>query len=444
MNFKKEFFLPTLLLFAGNAYALDWFINPDINASERYTDNLRLVTYAHKDDLISSVTPGAAFGYLADDNELKASVSLNQLIYHSESDLNYLEKVFSLNHLYKGEGWNTNVTAKYADQSSISNQLDINGSGFVAALLPTFTRSVTPTFNYQLSEKNTLQLSYSYVDAAFSKPASLQSNIFFANYSNQQANVTLTHYYTERLSFNLTGGYTIYDAWNDVYSPTFKRVIATNPLRLVTLSAQQDQSYRQFSTTISYQIGLQYSLDERTTFTINAGIRDSSTKSSNIFNFTCFADGDCRSPSVIYDISSTTNGKIFSASLNRQFEKGEISFSANQQLNPASTGTQQQTSQVSASARYEIDELWSVGISGQYLTAESISATGANFGNLGAFNRNYTAVTPNVQWKWDEDMHLEFSYSHIDQHYTQTNLSALSNSVQLQFFYQPQLNRQVK
>ena len=441
MNFKTEFFLPTLLLLAGNGYAMDWFINPDISASERYTDNLRLVTYAHKDDLISAVAPNLAFGYLADDNELKAAVSLNQLLYHSESDLNYLEQVFSLNHLYKGEGWNTNVTAKYADQSSISNQLDINGSGFIAALLPTFTRSVTPTFNYQLTEKNTLQLSYNYLDAAFSKPTSLQSNIFFANYSNQSTSATFTHYYSQRLSFNLTGSYTIYDAWNDVYSITPPR-FSLRTFRFLT--TQQDQSYRQHSTTLSYQIGLQYSLDERTTFTANAGIRDSSSKSSNIFNFTCFADGYCPPPTVLYDYPSTTSGKIYSASLSRQFEKGEISLSANQQLNPASTGTQQQTSQLSASARYEIDERWSVGISGQYLTAQSISSLSANTGNLGSFNRNYTAVSPNLQWKWDQDMHLEFSYNHIDQHYTQTNLSALSNSVQLQFFYQPQLNRQVK
>ncbi|QWF70157.1 hypothetical protein KEF85_12490 [Methylomonas paludis] len=426
MKFKKEFLITTLLSLTSTSHAFDWFVDPHFTVTERYTDNLRLLVKPTRDNLITTLTPSMHFGYLADNNELKGSFLWNQYLYHGESTLDFSEKIVNLNHAFTADRWRTNVTGRYAIESTITTQTDVNSGGFVVAQLPRTTENIAPDITYQLTEKNSLQFGASYLDVSFDK----HPNLAFTNYTNSQLFSTLNHTYTEQLSFNLTGSYSLYDTGTNG-GVTF--LYNNNPL------LPYQENYKQNSATTTIQVGSQYLFDEQTTFSATAGLRDTNSHTA----YQCsggFLVPGC--PSVSTQYSSTTNGKIFSAALKRSFERGNINLSANQQLNPASTGSQQQSTVLNASGNYEISDRWSMGISGMYQIVDVI--TPSRSPALFNFNRHLTTISPNVQWKWTHEVSLLLSYTYTDQYFPSSNVSAKSDSIQLQFNYQPLINRQVK
>ncbi|MCQ8117448.1 hypothetical protein [Methylomonas rosea] len=423
MKIKTDFLLPALVLFSSNSYAFDWLFEPDFSFKEKYDDNLRLQANPNRTNLISTLSPGLMLGYLAENQELKTNLKWNELIYHGESSLDFSEKLANIGHQYRGELFKTALTAGYSEQSTLSTQLDEFGSGNLRTQVAQSTKSISPSFTYYLSEKNSLQLGYGYMDVKFDKPPGIASNSSLSDYSNQQFSVSATHAYTERLSFNVTGSYSEFES-----SSNFQGTFIIFPVTT---------TFSQKSTNLNYQAGLQYAFSEQTQLSLSAGIRNTETQTTQI---TKLSD----SGAIINSSNPpprTTSGHIFSAALTRKSEWGDINFSAGQQLNPASSGTQQTSTTFSASANYNLSERWSTGINAGYLLAESVSTfDNTNVSN----NRTYASVSPNIRWRWTPDINLEFSYSYRQQKFESTDQTAVGNSVQLQFSYQPQINRQVK
>ena len=424
MSVKKELLLPAMLLLSSSSQAFDWFLDPSLTFTERYTDNLRLLVKPTRDNLISTFSPSLNFGYLTDENELTGNFLWNQSVYHGEDSLNFGEKILNLNDSFTADRWSLNTTGRYAIESTITTQTDVNSGGYVAAQLPRDTKSISPNLTYKLTETNSLQLGLSYLDVTFEK----HPNLAFTDYSNGQLYSTLNHNYSNKLSFNLTGSYSLYYAGTSA------------PLLLYynnNLAHPYLENYKQNSTTSSYQLGVQYLFDEHTTFSATAGLRD--TSSTTNYQCSMFVPG-CSFFAT--HLSSTTNGKIYSVSVKRNFERGNLNLSANQQLNPASTGSQQQSTSLNGSGLYHLDERWSLGITGLYQIVETIAAS--NSSTIFNYNRTYKSISPNIQWKWTPEVNLQLSYTYSDQYFTSSNLTALANNVQLQFIYQPSINRQVK
>lgn len=450
MNMKTDFLLPVMLLFATDSYAFDWLFEPDFNFKERYDDN---VTMQINDptivkSMISTISPGVLLGYIADDNELKARFKWNELIYHDASDLDFSEKILDVSHQYQSDWFRIDLVGAYYEQSSLNTQLEEAGSGvLLSRLIPQTTMSISPSLLVNLTEKNALQFSYSYLDVSFDRPENLR-NLSYSDYTNQQYSATAIHNYSERLSFNLSGSYSKYESTNTIKNNDQFRTLRLNPFGLVDVDQQVTQGFDQSSTTFTYQAGLQYAFDELTQLSLSAGMRDTTTETrqstavtfnpevNNFGIIDSFLNASAES-----NQSSSSSGHVFSASLKRKGEWGDFSLNAGQQLNPASSGQQQQTTSFSVQGRYNLSERWSTGIYASYLTSEATS-TVDNSGN--SFNRNYATISPNIQWSWTPEINLQLAYTYREQEYTDRQQTAIANSVQLQFSYQPQINRQVK
>ncbi|MGZ4959686.1 MAG: hypothetical protein ACXV7J_10555 [Methylomonas sp.] len=425
---KTDFLLPVMLLCATDSYALDWLFEPDFNFKERYEDN---VTMQINDSsmirsMISTISPGVLLGYIADDNELKTRFKWNELIYHDASDLDFSEKILDVSHQYQADWFKTNLDASYYEESSINTQLvDPTNNIAGTTLIPRTTRSISPSATINLTARNSLQLAYSYLDVTFDRPPTLQ-NLSYSDYTNQQYSASAIHSYSERLSFNLTSAYSEFESSGNQESDLVPGILT------------RTTTFTQKSRTINFQAGLQYAFDEQTQLALSAGARNTETEATQAAKFRLFNDTIASPPT---NQSSNTTGHIFSASLIRNGEWGNFSLNAGQQLNPASSGSQQQTTSFSGLARYNLSERWSTGINASYLISESTST----FDNsTNSFNRTYITVSPNIQWRWTPEMNLQLSYTYRQQEYTDRNQTAVGNIVQLQFSYQPQINRQVK
>ncbi|MGR8929969.1 MAG: hypothetical protein ACU836_04955 [Gammaproteobacteria bacterium] len=438
MKVRNKIFLPVMALITSNSFAIDWLFEPEFHFKERYTDNLRMQVNPAHDDLITTISPGLLLGYQTENQELKSSFQWNELIYHNDSSLDFSEKIGDINHLFAGENFKTELSARYAEQSSINTQLDLNGTGDIQRLVPRTTRSISPGITYNLTERNALQLSFSYVDVAFGRDPEKTISRRYYDYDNRQISGTFIHSFSKRLSFNATIAYSKFNSGNDTSEN------ASFVLPGLAINQTVTQNYQQQSTTLLYQGGLQYMFDEQTTFSFSAGMRDTESK-------THFGQSVTYNPQVpplfvdfipaARDLSSTSNGHVFSASLARNSDWGGFSISAGQQLNPASTGSQQESTSFSGHLRYNLTERLATTINASYLKSDSVTNfTNANF----RFNRTYATVTPSIRWNWTPEINLELSYTYRHQQYDHLDRTAESNNVQLQFSYQPQINRQVK
>ncbi len=462
MNMKTVFLLPVMILFVNNScYALDWLLDPGFSFTERYTDNYRLQITPQPATLLSTISPSLLLGYVADDNELKTQLNWNELLYLNQANLNFAEKIINVDHAFHAERWNTKLIAKYGEEAAIASQLDVNGSGqIVGVQVPRYTRSLIPEFNYQLTERNSLQLSGGYTDVTFGSHPS----VGYTDYTNQLVSAMLTHLYSEKLSFDFSTGYTIYSAGNNNLPNTIAGTTYTIsglqvPQTFVNLftpipASSLSYNYALKSTYINYQLGFRYTYDEKTLFTGSAGIRDVTSHSQYSYNQNpnCvngplpvlpFITQSCNIPNN-QSITFNTLGNIYSLGVKRDFEQGNLNLSANQQISPASTGTLQQTTVINAIGQYQLSDRWSAGLTGMYL--KSVSTAGTASGTISStyLNRVFISASPNIQWKWTPDINLQLSYTYMNQVYTVTDQTAVSNGVQLQFVYQPPINRQVK
>ncbi len=433
--------LPIMAVFSNTCQALDWLFEPDLRANERYADNVTMQANPASiiSSMITTLSPGVMLGYQAEDNELKTHFRWNELIYHNASSLDFSEKLLDVNHRYRSERFTTSLAAAYYEQSSINPQLivptlDVTGQ----LLVPRFTRSIAPSITFLLTEKNSLQFDYSYQDVSFDRPEGLR-NISFSDYTNQQFSSMLTHAYSERLSFNLMGAYSIFDS-----SISYPQTRSFSFFGL-PINQSVTTNYEQSSSNFFYQAGLQYAFDELTQFSLSAGMRH--TDNDTRFNQTVVYDPEIPflgliSRSEENNFSSKASGHVFAANLIRKGDWGNFNLNASQQLNPSSSGTQQQTTSFAAKANYNIDERWTAGINADYRIAENTSV----FNDVTNRNdRTYTSVTPNLRWRWTPEINLELSYTFAQREYTQLDQStSTGNNVQLQFSYQPQINRQVK
>jgi hypothetical protein len=431
--------LLVMLFFVSNSYAFDWIHEYNMIAIQRYTDNLRMQIQPARSNLITTLSPTAVLGYLDDDNELRIKLNLNQLVYDDESNMNFSEKIATLIDTYHNEKWTTTLTARYGYESSMATQLNENGSGNLLYQVPRESLTLTPDVAYKLSEKNSVEVYGTFMDVSF---ASHPTN-GYDDYTNQTLNGVFNHQYTERLSLNVNTGYTLYNAGNTINAGNF----TAGQTSILPVSS----TYRQNSTTLSYQLGFKYGYDEKTSITGSAGLRDSTTNSTyltSVNGLDCYSQymiaNQITCPNSSQFTSSATSGKIYSALIKRDLEKGVINLSYNQQLNPASTGSQQQTQQFSALLSYDITERWNTGLNYSYLISQYVAGYNNSSTLVNLNNRTFSAISSSVKWKWTPEMSFQFSYTYMDQVYTYDNQTAIGNNMQLQFNYQPQTNRQVK
>lgn len=454
MRLPKPWLLPVLLGCSSNSQAIDWLLHPEYSQSERYDDNITMqVSNRHMiDSLITTLSPTLTLGYQTQDQDLKSHFRWNELVYHDAPALDFSEKLLDVNHGFQGEWFKTGLEASYHEQSSINTQLDIGGSGQLASrLIPQTQRSISPNVLFSLDERNSLRLDYSYQDVVFQRPAGYSNTTSYSDYRSQQLSATGIHNYSERLTLTATGAYSLFDTANDGVPHSAKWVCwSENAFYPCTVTSRL--GYQQQSTTFFYQAGLQYVFDELTQLSFSAGMRDSNNHSLQQLSTGYSINPKTGKPyhdpiDKQYRINSSASGHVFSASLTRHFARGNFSVNAGQQLNPSSSGQQQQTTQFGVQARLNLSERWSSGLNFSHqISQSSLMFNSANnaAGKPISFNRTYTSITPDIQWRWTPEINLQLSYTLRQQEYVDSGLTAVGNSIQLLFSYQPQINRQVK
>lgn len=437
MKLKTKLLLPVIALASANCEAFDWLFKPNFGASERYTDNLRMQPNPDRDSWVTTLSPGVLLGYITENQSLNTTFKWNELIYHGQSELDFSEKIADLNYEFAGERFKAGLTGRYAEQSTLNTTIQLTTDDLftLQAQVPRTTRSISPNFLYNLTERDALQLVYDYTDVSYDASIdTISNNRAFTDYDNQQWSSTFIHTFTERFSVNLTGAYAIFN--NSGQNPPGTTFKVIGPFRV---PGTVTSNYSQNASTITYQAGFQYAYDERTKLSFSAGIRDTDTQIDNFI--TTDYSGLLPTESINIPQSFKSSGNVFSGSFKRIFDWGSIDLSGGQQLAPSSNNGQFNTTNFGADARYKLSERWISKLAIDYIETERSSSQAAGFSNN---NRTSISFTPSIQWLWTPELNLQLSYSLRQLQISSPNDNIESNNVQLQFSYQPQINRQVK
>jgi uncharacterized protein (PEP-CTERM system associated) len=457
MNIKTEFLLPAMLLFSTNSQAFDWLFQPDFDANERYTDNLRMQINPTRDNFITTLSPSLLAGFIDSNQELRTSFRWNEIIYHDDPDMDdFGEKIADFSHQFSGENFKTDLKAQYAYQSSLNTQLDQDGSGNLQLQIPRHTISVSPGVTYNFTEKNALQLGYNYLDVWYDRIPGQLGAFNYSDYQNHQVSASAIHSYSERLSLNVTGIYSHYTSptdfstsgailyCNDLKAPNVNTGLCSDGSLPVPSLISTSTGYKQISDNFTYQGGFQYIFDEQTQLSASAGMRNTDTTTEINSNSTFDPINSNKSlPDFLasQNLSSNGIGYVYSANLNRKSDWGGLSLNADQQINPSSNGTQQQSTSFYGNINYNISERWITGLNARYQLTES-TTTSNDISQRN--NRTYTTVTPNIRWSWTPEINLNLSYSYRYQKFDNLDDPSIGNNLELQFSYQPQINRLVK
>ncbi|MEI6065828.1 MAG: hypothetical protein WCP96_00685 [Methylococcaceae bacterium] len=380
--------MPAILCASFTCQANDYFFQPVISSSERYTSNL-LLRPTSTGNWISKLSPGFNVGLRSDNINLKSNFTWNQLFYTNNSALNISEQLFNIDYEHRRGRLQWGLDAYFNHQSSLNNLNTVQGLAFTQVMVKQL--NIAPTVSYALNELSSVSLNYSYTNAAYEK----SQNIILSNYDYQQLSSTFTHLYTEHDKLNAT-----------VSGSRYKI-----PTRGLTTFNEVGQ------------LGWQHSFNEQLVTYVSAGIN--------------YSQSELQSTTI------TTNthgiGGVFQASVQKSFEKGSIALVAAQNQTPTSQGLQTQ-SQLTLTPTYAITERWSSSLSANYSMYKMPAAhNGPN--NL---DRTYASVNPNINWKWTPEINVGLTYTYRQQEYKNSNQLRQDNGIQLQITYQPQTNNQVK
>ncbi len=410
--------MPTLVCASINCYAYDYTFTPSITSSQRFSSNIYLTPNPQQGFWISKLSPAVSASARDDDMQLSSNFTWNQLFYDNKSALNISEQLFNVDYSHKYNRLQWGFDGSYNNQSSLSSAPSNSGTILGYDLIQVMAKqlNVAPSVSYQLSELNSVSLNYSYANTAYEK----NSNSYLTDYDYQQLSSTFNHLYTEKDKLNLTVSGSIYK----------------NSTR--GLNTNNNQA----------QVGWQHSFPKQWTAYVSAGANYSISDQSHKYKYTIYNNQLVYLDTMTSSLHSlngplpetttkTGIGQIYQASIQKSFEQGNVSLVGSQNQTPTTQGLQTQT-QISLTPSYTINERWTSNLSTSYSIYEQTSTQSS------ALNRNFYAVSPNVNWRWTPEVNIGLSYNYRQQVYKNTSQSAQDNTVQFQITYQPQLNNQVK
>jgi len=423
---KKGFLVPAMLCASFTSQATDYFYNPVISSSERYTSNIRLQPKS-TGNWISKLSPGLNVGLRNDNVDLKSNFTWNQLFYTNNSELNISEQLFNIDYQHRRGRLQWGLDGSFNHQSSLNNLNTVQG--FTLSQVMVKQLNIAPTVSYALNELNSVSMNYSYTKADYDTNTSL----YLSSYDYHQLSGTFTHLYTE----------------HDKLSATVSGSRYKSPTRGMTTFNEVGQ------------VGWQHSFDEQWVTYVSAGMNYSQTelqsqpypllipyplqlgtspdfilKYENPVTKELFSNQQ-------YSAATTTNtngiGGVFQASIQKSFEKFSFALVGSQNQTPTSQGLQTQ-SQLTLTPSYNLTERWSSNLSANYSMYKMPTAQNGSINR----DRTYASVSPNINWKWTPEVNVGVSYTYRQQEYNNIPGLREDNGVQLQLIYQPKINNQVK
>ena len=358
------------------AHSAEWSLTSKLDPAVKYDDNV-FMSENEQGSTQYSISPTLNARRLTDSNEISLSGGYNVKRFTSISRLNRQDPFIRLNSSLQTERSTYGLGASYSQASSRNTAEDDTGDFTTESTLT--TKTVSPSYRYQLTERDSLSVGVSYSERTY-----WTTN--FGDTTSKSINSSWSHQLSERLS----GGLSFY--------------LANFQSDGQTVSSDDDNYNLSVTST--------YNLSELWKLNGQVGFRKLNSH---------------RNSSGITDTSSST-GSSFDFGANRKSELGSFSAGLSRSLSPSSSGDVNEQDRINFNWSKKITELLSTSITTSYLESTSASITGTN-------KRKYFNFSPAIKWQFERDFGLNLTYNYRQQKQSSVNSKVSSNAVMITLIY---------
>ena len=361
----------------SSLHAAEWSLSGSVNPSLEYDDNIFMRDENKLGDYHASMSPTLKVAHALENVETSLSTGYVLDRYERSSQLDTDNPFLRFQTDYKTERSTWGLDMSYVESTSRSEAEEDSGD-FETNSIST-TESISPSYSFQLSERDVLLVSASYSTKEY-------STADFSNSRNRSFSTGWEHQFTER--FN--GG--------------------------VSVSANNNKSSGLFTTTDddTYNVSLttKYDLSEIWAINGSVGMRQLDSEQTGLFGF----KEDTSDTGSSVDMTVSYKGEVDNASLN-----------LSRSISPSSTGGVTEQDRISLNWSRELTETLTARVSTSFQ-----KTTAALNDNDERENINFS---PSVNWKFSPDASLTFSYIFRQQKEELDDSDASSQAVMLMLNY---------
>ncbi len=367
-----------LAIYTQLSLAAEWSVTSTLNPSVGYDDNVFL-SENEQSSMHYAMTPTATVTRAVENMVSSLSIGYQIDRYTSLSSDNDTENPFiRFNGSYNTERSQYGLAASYREATSRSTALE--DSGDFASQSINRTRSISPSFSYQWTERDTLSLNGSYQER-------LSSTTSFSDTETKSITAGWQRQFSERLSAGLNATISNYKSEG--------------------LTLDTDDDNYNLSTSMTYALSELWSL------TGNVGARKlNSERTSTLTGITN---------------NDTSTGSTFGFSAIRTDDINSYTLDLSRDVSPSGTGDVNESDRISASWSHHISERLTANVLASY--QETTSALDDS-----SEKRKNINFSPSLSWQLERNLRLNFRYNYRKQS-QDLGSSADSNAVSVTLNY---------
>jgi len=359
------------------ANSAEWSLNSTLNPSAKYDDNV-FMSENKQGSVQYSISPTLIFKRAMENSELSLSAGYNINRYQSFAYLDRQDPFIKFNSSLKTERSQYGLAASYSQSSSRSTAEEDTGDFTTESSVTSET--ISPSYSYQLTERDSISLSGSYSTRSY-------STTDFSDNKTKSINSAWQHQFTERLSGGLS--------------------LSASNYQSDGLSLISDDDNYNLSTTVSYQLSELWKLNGQ------IGIRKLKSQQK-----------DNLGPTQ----NTSSSGSSFDFSANRKTELGSLSMGLSRSLSPSSTGDVNEQDRFNLAWSKMLSEQLSLSLSTSYQQSTSALDDGND-------KRENLNVSPAIKWQFERNLAVNVSYNYRQQKESAADTNAKSNAVMMTLLY---------
>ncbi len=385
--------LVSVIWTGGNVQAKEIYLQPSLNIRSEYDTNkrLRIGNDSGFDKSAYGVITraNAKLGIRSEryDIALDNEFILNR--YSSDFNLDSEDINIKLNSNYEAtENLSFALNGNYKRDTTLTSELDENGTGLIQNNLDREQWAVTPVLTYSFSETQFFQASYTHNEVNYEESTSNQ----FFDFTTDILSLSFSQQWTESL----------------------RNFISVSAMSFLVPELRRETTEYSVNAGVDYQISPTWS----TSLTIGRRFTNIEITSTNILTL----------QEVMTSVD--TEGMVFSFSLNKQLETGHASASYSRSTSAQGNGQQRLVDSFNFSYRHQATERLDFSLRG------GINITSNSGGQTNVDERMYYSVTPSAQWHFNHRASVSIGYRYRTQEFERQSESAESHSVFVNFNYQ--------
>jgi len=391
----RKALIAVLLTTGTSTHAAEWKIDPTLHFRAGYNDNLRLST----DNEISSAevtfSPSAIFSVATPTSGASGKMRFDFRRFEADSNLDDNNSRLEINSFHNLERSRLGLGLGFIKDTTLDSQLEATGLAFDRIRRQRVTAS--PNWTYILNERTQVSVNYSYSDVEYKDSGDAR----FVNYTLSSAQASLTRMMNEQTTTS------------------------------ITLSrSQSDTDNNVKSTTTNLQGGTSYQFNETLSASLFIGIRRTETDFSQASRIVILSGNDPIGIIVLpRNVSNSSSGSTFDASLTKTFQQGRIGLSASRSISNDFNGEPIEVTRLGSTNLYRFNEILSASLNLSFYKSKSNNDVASRL------NRDYYQIEPKFTWKLRKFWSLSGSYRYRKQTFNDIKNDATQNAAYLTLTY---------